>query len=87
MAPAPPRTSTTPEGVAVDAAGNLYVADTTNCTIRKLSRTGIVTTFAGTAGRFGLVGGTGAAARFNNPKGVAVDRLGQARPARGAGTW
>jgi sugar lactone lactonase YvrE len=60
-------------GAALDAAGNVYVADTGNHTIRKVTPAGLVTTFAGTAGRSGSVNGTGAAALFNNPQGVAVD--------------
>ncbi len=62
-----------PYGVAVDGSGNVYVADTSNCTIRKITSTGTVTTLAGSAGQTGNVDGTGAAARFNNPVGVAVD--------------
>jgi hypothetical protein len=63
-------------GIAVDPAGVLYVADTANYTIRRVTPTGVVTTLAGTAGKQGTTDGTGAAARFNNPIGVAVDRLG-----------
>src|SRR5688500_16983903 len=66
----------TPQGVAVDAAGNVYVADTNNHTIRKITFFGIVTTLAGTAGSSGTTNGTGAAARFNLPRGVAVDTAG-----------
>jgi sugar lactone lactonase YvrE len=65
-----------PQGVAVDAAGNVYVADTTNNTIRKVTPTGVVTTLAGTPDDFGLADGTGAAALFNTPTGVAVDSAG-----------
>ena len=65
-----------PSGVAVDANGNVYVADTSNHTIRKVTGTGVVTTFAGTAGQSGSANGTGAAARFNNPSGIAVDGSG-----------
>ena len=65
-----------PSGVAVDAAGAVYVADTNNHTIRKISLAGAVSTLAGTAGIFGSANGTGAAARFNNPSGVAVDAAG-----------
>jgi hypothetical protein len=64
-------------GVAVDGAGNLFVADTMNNTIRKVVvATGAVTTLAGTAGMFGSTDGTGAAARFFDPSGVAVDGAG-----------
>jgi len=62
-----------PEGVAVDGAGDLYVADSYNNTIRKVTPGGVVTTVAGSAGNSGSANGTGAAARFNRPQGVAVD--------------
>ncbi|HWO23673.1 MAG TPA: hypothetical protein VNO30_33255 [Kofleriaceae bacterium] len=65
-----------PRGVAVDSAGNVYVADTNNHTIRKVTAIGIVTTLAGTAGTSGSTDGTGAAARFNRPTDVAVDSAG-----------
>jgi DNA-binding beta-propeller fold protein YncE len=62
-----------PTGVAVDAAGNVYVADTGNETIREITPAGVVTTLAGSPGQLGSADGTGAAALFGNPKGVAVD--------------
>ena len=65
-----------PEGIAVDGAGNLYVADNLNHTIRKVTPNGAVTTLAGTAGSSGSIDGTGSAARFNFPEGVAVDGSG-----------
>jgi sugar lactone lactonase YvrE len=65
-----------PTGVAVDSAGNVYVADTGNHTIRKVTAVGVVTTLAGTAGMRGSTDGTGAAARFDSPRGVAVDSTG-----------
>jgi hypothetical protein len=65
-----------PEGVATDGAGNVYVADTANATIRKITPTGVVTTLAGTAGMTGSADGTGAAARFSFPEGVATDSAG-----------
>ena len=65
-----------PESVAVDGAGNVLVADCGNHTIRKITSAGVVTTFAGTAGSYGSADGTGAAARFNYPAGVAVDGSG-----------
>ncbi|HEX3481921.1 MAG TPA: NHL repeat-containing protein [Kofleriaceae bacterium] len=62
-----------PAGVAIDGAGNVYVADRLNATIRKVTPAGVVTTLAGTAGMVGSADGTGAAARFSDPSGVAVD--------------
>ena len=62
-----------PRGVAVDGDGNVYVADTANHTIRKITPAGVVTTLAGTAGSYGSTDGTGAAASFNSPWGMAVD--------------
>jgi sugar lactone lactonase YvrE len=63
-------------GVAVDGSGNVYVADTGNYTIRKVTPAGVVSTLAGMARQSGSADGTGAAARFNNPNSVAVDRSG-----------
>ena len=65
-----------PEGVAVDSASNLYVADSYNHTIRKITSDGVVSTLAGSAGNAGSADGTGSAARFNGPSGVAVDSAG-----------
>jgi hypothetical protein len=65
-----------PLGVAVDMAGNTYVADTDNNTIRKITPGGVVTTLAGLAGSAGSADGTGSAARFNQPMCVAVDSAG-----------
>lgn len=65
-----------PAGLAADGAGNLYVSDSVNDTIRKLTPGGMVTTLAGTAGATGSSDGTGAAARFNFPEGLAADRAG-----------
>jgi hypothetical protein len=65
-----------PEGLALDGSGNVYVADTLNNTIRVVSSTGMVSTLAGTAGRVGSADGTGAAASFHFPSGVAVDASG-----------
>lgn len=65
-----------PEGVAVDNAGNVYVADVGNNTIRKITLDGTVTTLAGMAGQRGSTDGTGSAARFSLPIGLAVDGAG-----------
>lgn len=65
-----------PSGVAVDGTGNVYVADTGNLTIRKITKDGVVTTLAGTAGIGGSTDAAGAAARFSQPSGVAVDGAG-----------
>jgi sugar lactone lactonase YvrE len=65
-----------PCGVAVDNAGNVYVGDLWNHTIRKLTPLGVVTTLAGLAGQPGSIDGTGTTARFNCPAGVAVDTNG-----------
>jgi NHL repeat-containing protein len=71
-----------PSRVAVDRAGNLFVADTSNNTIRKVAPVGnnwVVTTIAGTPA-FGGAGGTndgpGGTARFSRPEGIAVDTNG-----------
>ncbi len=65
-----------PRSLTVDAAGNVYVADTDNNTIRKITPEGIVSTVAGQAGQSGLIDGSGAVARFKGPRGVAVDSAG-----------
>ena len=63
-----------PTGVVVDpTTGNVYVADFLNNTIRMITPAGVVTTLAGTAGTAGSADGTGAAASFNGPTGVAYD--------------
>src|SRR5262249_18985584 len=64
-----------PADVAIDSC-NVYVADTGNHTIRKVTAAGVVTTLAGTAGMSGSADGTGATARFNRPTGVAADSAG-----------
>ncbi len=65
-----------PQGITVDGAGTVYVGDTNNSTIRKISPTGVVTTFAGVAAQTGIADGTGSAALFNYPFGLAVDSVG-----------
>jgi sugar lactone lactonase YvrE len=66
-----------PTRVAVDSAGNVYVTDTGNSTIRKISSTGEVTTIAGQAGKCGTQDGIGTQALFCNPKGIAIDESGK----------
>ncbi len=61
-----------PFGVAVDASGNVFVADLENSTIRKITSAGVVSTIAGLAGNNGANNGAGSLARFNKPQGVAV---------------
>lgn len=74
--PGPAAVFDRPRGVAVDADGSIVVVDTGNDAIRRISRAGAVTTLAGgTTG--GFADGTGAAARFNAPTGIAMDRSGK----------
>ena len=66
-----------PEGVAVDGAGNLYIADRDNHRVRRIDSSGIITTIAGTGERgFSGDGGPAAAAQLDVPEGVAVDGAG-----------
>ena len=64
-----------PHGLAVDPAGNVFVADSTNNRIRRVTAAGVVTTLAG-SGAPGSANGTGAAASFSDPFGVALDSAG-----------
>ena len=66
----------TPSGIALDPAGNLFVADTGNNAIRRIAPDGTVSTVAGD-GTTGYRDGPGAQARFNGPVGVAVDGRGR----------
>ena len=61
-----------PAGIAVDSVGVLYVADSANHLVRRITPDGAVTTLAGSAGSAGSDDGTGAAARFRAPAAVAV---------------
>lgn len=71
----------TPTGIVMDSAGNLFVADSWNLTIRKITPDGIVSTFAGKLGNPGdppyydsaTVDGTGESARFDFPTAMAID--------------
>ena len=67
---------TAPTSVAADAAGNVFVGDG-NGVIRKITPAAVVTTFAGTVGRYGRDDGVGATARFNGAQGIAVDASGR----------
>ena len=61
-----------PTGLAIDSDGYIYVADYGNFTIRKISPTGTVTTLAGSPGVEGSADGTGSAATFGGPWGIAI---------------
>ncbi|MEK6978229.1 MAG: SMP-30/gluconolactonase/LRE family protein [Candidatus Hydrothermarchaeota archaeon] len=68
-----------PGGLALDSAGNIYVADTGNHKIRRITPDGTVTTIAGSAPiavSLGYVDGTAEEAKFNRPSGIAVDSAG-----------
>jgi uncharacterized protein (TIGR03437 family) len=67
-----------PEGIAVDAQGNIYIADGTNNRIRKITTDGIIHSIAGssTTGGFAGDGGPATKALLNHPRGVAVDGAG-----------
>jgi hypothetical protein len=63
-----------PEGIAIDQAGNIYIADTYNNRIRKIDTSGNVTTIAG--GQQGFLDGTNAESKFYSPSGLALDSQG-----------
>jgi sugar lactone lactonase YvrE len=65
-----------PHSMAVDAAGNVYVTDKADHTVRRISPAGVVTTVAGTSGIYGHQDAVGTSARFNSPEGIAVDAAG-----------
>jgi sugar lactone lactonase YvrE len=66
----------TPSGIAVDSQGNVYVADTNNSTIRKITPAGVVSTLAGTARSIGSSDGIGGLSQFYYPSGIALDGSG-----------
>lgn len=66
-------TFNSPTGITIDSSGNLFVADSLNFVIRKITPAGVVTTFAGTVGASGNTNNTGAAARFSGLKGMVID--------------
>ena len=65
-----------PRGIVSDNGGNLFLADDSNHTIRRITPGGSVSTLAGSAGQSGFVDGAGAAARFNYPHGLTIDGAG-----------
>jgi sugar lactone lactonase YvrE len=72
--PAATATFDTPSAVAVDKAGNIYVADAKNNAVRKITPGGMVSTLAG--GHEGSADGTGTQASFKSPYGISIDALG-----------
>lgn len=62
-----------PRAIALDSAENLYVADTGNSVIRKITPAGVVSTLAGSSSTQGYANGLGTAAIFNSPQALAVD--------------
>ena len=76
-------TMNNPRGLAIDVAGNVYIADVNNAVIRKISTTSVITTVAGT-GVAGYSGDGGAAvmAQLNGPQAVAVDASGNLKIGR-----
>lgn len=63
-----------PASIVTDSAGNMFFSDSANSTIRKISPTGVVTSFAGASGKRGAIDGAGETARFDNPIGLAIDK-------------
>jgi hypothetical protein len=76
--PAPQAELNSPWGIAADSFGNVYIADTYNCIIRRVDNAGTISTFAGTPGycSYGGDGGAATSAYLNHPYGVAVDKSG-----------
>ena len=65
-------------GLALDATGNMYVADEGNSVVRKITPNAVVTTFAGNRANPGYADGQGASAKFDNLQAIAVDAQGNA---------
>ena len=66
-----------PFDIAIDAAGNLYIADSGNSRIRKVTTNGLISTVAGNGDPgFSGDGGSAVRAQLNNPRGVALDSAG-----------
>lgn len=65
-----------PYGIVLDKQDNLYVTDGSNCTVRKITPDGMVTTIAGKARQCGYVDGPGDVARFEVPQGMVIDKSG-----------
>jgi sugar lactone lactonase YvrE len=76
--PATEATLSCPHGVAVDVAGNIYIADSANHAIRRVDPSGTIVTVAGAGGTSGDSGdgGPGTAARIQGPKGIVLDGAG-----------
>src|SRR3974390_111676 len=66
-----------PLAVGADGTGNVYVVDTLNSSVRKVTPNGYATTLAGQPGNPGAADGTGSSAQFYGPEGIASDVLGQ----------
>ena len=62
-----------PAGLAIDSRGNVFVVDGARATISRIAPNGTIEVFAGTADSRGTADGTGPAARFNGPRGLAID--------------
>lgn len=74
--PADAATFVSPTGLAVDGDGNVYVADTGNSLLRRITRTGVVSTLAGQQGVSGYADGIGENALLRQPYGVTLDAEG-----------
>ena len=65
-----------PSALVLDGTGDVFVADTENCTIREITPAGQVTTLAGRAGFSGAADGTNSSARFASPQAITIDNSG-----------